>query len=72
MLERWLAFGVLVGLLLVFASWANEDEAPESVEPAEGLPPEMPDDDDDEREREPRKPDSKRPRGIVGGLLGDD
>lgn len=75
MLERWIAFGVLVGLLLVFAGWVNEDEPRAPVEPREavGLPPEMPEDDDDDGPREPkeRKPDGKRPKGLVGGLLGD-
>lgn len=72
MLERSIAFGLVVGLLLVYAGWANEDEKPPvAPRPAEGLPPEMPE--EDEEEREPDRPsDKKRPSRLVGGLLGDD
>ena len=72
MLERWLAFGVLVGLLLVFANWSNEDDAPPvAPRPADGLPPEMPEEDDERDERKRERERDDKPRGLVGGLLGE-
>lgn len=72
MLERWIAFGVLIGLLLVFASWANEDApAPVEPEPEHGRPPEMPAEKGPPVEpKRPAKTDGKRNGGLVGGLLG--
>ena len=73
MLERWLAFGVLVALLLAFAHWTNED-AERAFPPArEERPLPVPEaeprgDPEPPRERERPRPEPERPserRGVL-------
>jgi len=81
MLERVLAAGLVVALLLTYAQWVDEREPPAAPEPDAASPREAPErapDAKPPREAEPRlkeerheeKPKEKKGKGLVGGLLG--
>lgn len=77
MLERWLAFGLLLAILFSYAHCFNEDGS--APAPTFGPLPAPPDDDARRERRDPRAADDEeededreRARSVLGGLLGGD